>query len=306
MDYEFYTADAFTSEPYQGAQIAVIPYAEGLTPAQMQRIASEFNLSETVFVFRSAERPDVRRLRIFSPTAEIDFAGHPIIAAGHVLASIGDVPLEGRHTRLVFEQNTGPIEVHVTRDEDQPALVQFQMRVRPRTDHFVPPPSELAGILGLEPDDFFHPTFKPLLVSCDGAYLVLPLRSYAAVRKAEFSSRHWSNSSAPSMLASQILLFSSQASTRSASFHGRLVGRSIGVNEDPPIGSSIPAFASYLCAHDHVLPGTHVFSIERGTREKRLSILHVEMENKGLEELGVRVGGPAVLISRGTLTAPPA
>lgn len=304
MEYEFHTADAFTSERYQGAQIAVIPRADGLDAAQMQRIAAEFNLSETVFVFRVASRPDARRLRIFSPTAEIDFAGHPIIAAAHVLASIGDIRLAEPHTQIVFEQNAGPVDVHVTRHDDEPLLVQFQLRVRPRTDHFVPSRGELATILGLDPDDITGQPYKPLLVSCGRPYLVIPLRSRAAVRKAAFSYRHYTASSAPSMMAREMLLFATQAADRSANFHARLVGPEIGVNEDPPIGSSIPAFAGQLCAHDHVRPGTHTFAAERGTRETRLSVLHVEMENKGREELGVRVGGPAVLVSRGTLIAP--
>jgi len=304
MDYEFHTVDVFTRERYQGAQIAVIPHAEGLDSSQMQRISAELNLSETVFVTRIDGRPDARRLRVFSPLAEVEFAGHPIIAAGWVLAQTGDLELGARPTQVVFEQNTGPVRVHVTGDEGEPRLVQFEVSVKPRTDHFVPPRSELATILGIDADDITSEPFKPLLVACDQPYLVIPLRSYEAVRKAEFSYRHWSASSAPSMMAREMLLFSKRTAVRGADFHARLVGPSIGVNDDPPIGSAIPTFAAYLCAHEHVRSGTHAFTCERGTPATRVSVLDVEMQNEGREELGVRVGGPAVRVSSGRLVAP--
>jgi trans-2,3-dihydro-3-hydroxyanthranilate isomerase len=302
--YDFYTADAFTDQPYHGAQIAVLPHAEGLSDDQMQRIAGEFNLSETVFVFSVEDDPNARRLRIFSPHREIDFAGHPIVATGHVLATIGDVSLDQVHNRLEFRQNAGPITVHVTRHEGRPLMIQFELSARPRTDRFVPTTGEIATILGISPDDVGAAQYDPLLVASDQPYLVVPLRSYEAVRRAVFSYRHWNSSSAPSMMAREMLLFSLQTAHTGADFHGRLVGPDVGINDDPPIGSAIPAFASYLCAHDHVREGTYSFTAERGTPQSRLSLLHVEMDHKNQEELSVRVGGPAVMISQGKLIAP--
>ncbi len=89
MEYDFYTADVFTNTAFEGAQIAVIPNAKGLGNDLMQKIANEFNLSETIFVFPSDKKSATRRMKIFSPSGEIDFAGHPIIATAFVLVSIG-------------------------------------------------------------------------------------------------------------------------------------------------------------------------------------------------------------------------
>jgi len=306
MQLAFYTADAFTNRPFQGAQIAVLPDACGLETWQMQRIATEFNLSETVFVFPVEGEPKTRRLRIFSPLREIDFAGHPIIAAAHILASIGNIPLEAKHTLVRFEQNTGAVDVHITEHEGAPLLVQFAVRTHPTTDRFVPPVEEIAEFLSLEISDIDTHQYHCMLSACDQPYLIVPLRSYDSVRKASFNQRAWSYSSAPSMMAREILAFSPQAADSTASFHGRLFGPEIGVKEDPPIGSSMPAFASYLCAHPQVQKGTYAFVIERGTVDQRQSLLHVEMDNKGGDELDVRMGGPAVLVSQGTILAPEA
>ncbi|MDD5274416.1 MAG: PhzF family phenazine biosynthesis isomerase, partial [Methylovulum sp.] len=79
-DYHYYIADVFTRQIFNGAQIAVFPYAEALSRQQMQKVASELNLSETVFVKKHDKRTGRRVMRVFSPQREIDFAGHPIIA----------------------------------------------------------------------------------------------------------------------------------------------------------------------------------------------------------------------------------
>ena len=90
MEYDFYTADVFTNTAFEGAQIAVIPNAVGLDHSLMQKIANEFNLSETIFVFSCGEKSAILRMKIFSPSGEIDFAGHPIIATAFILVSIGE------------------------------------------------------------------------------------------------------------------------------------------------------------------------------------------------------------------------
>lgn len=105
VNIDFYTAEAFTERPFHGAQIAVFPEAGALSEAQMQRLAAEMNLSETVFVTgREGER---FFLRVFSPLKEVEFAVHPIIATGHVLASLGLVDLEESPRRIEFVGQSG-------------------------------------------------------------------------------------------------------------------------------------------------------------------------------------------------------
>lgn len=301
MELQYYTADAFTRERFHGAQVAVVPEATGLADEQMQRIAAEFNLSQTVFVFPGEEAQPSRRLRIFSPNKEQGFAGHPIIATAHVLAESGSLPLAEGDTRLRLEQAAGAIEVSIRAHGGKPEAVQFGVEVRPTIDRFVPAPQELADFLGLRVAEVTkRGAFAPLMVACDQPYLVVPVANLSALERARFHYENWSQTSAPSMLAREIALFCQGAHTR-ADFHVRLVGPGIGPGEDPPIGAFIPAFAAYLCAHQHIRKGTYAFTVERGQPDTRLSLLDIEMDNKGKSNLKVRIGGSAVTVSKGTL-----
>ena len=304
MEYSFFTADVFTDRAFDGAQIAVIPNAKGLNNTVMQKIANEFSLSETVFVSPLDRAPLEYRMKIFSPSGEIDFAGHPIIATAYILALTGEIPLTGEHTQIILEQNTGPIKVDITEKSGKPVLIQFSHKPEPVVDRFVPREQEIADFLDLQIVDIETKKYQPLMVSCGFPYLIVPLKSYDAVRSASFNYSSWSQGIAPSTSAQEILLFSSQTASKSSDFHGRLVGPNIGIREDPPIGSSMPAFTSYLCAHSSIRPGTYTFAIDRGTEQNRRSLLHIEMDNKGKNQLTIRVGGQAVLVSEGKIQVP--
>ena len=127
MPYKYFIADVFTEEPFNGAQIAVFPHADDLDQTQMQLIARELNLSETAFVFSPVNGAANRRIRIFTPHAEIDFAGHPVIAVAHVLSTIREIEPENDQTNVVFEQNTGPVEVNITHYPYRSDLIQFRL-----------------------------------------------------------------------------------------------------------------------------------------------------------------------------------
>ena len=300
MNYKYYIADVFTDRIFQGAQIAVFPKAEGLNKDTMQRIAKEMNLSETVFVF-DEEGANHFRLRTFSPKQELEFGGHPMIAAAWVLTSNGDLQLSGEHTPLVFEQNTGPINVYVTTEDGQPKLVQFTMPVSATVDRFVPTDKELAAILSLDTAELENKKFDPMLISCGKNYLIIPVNIYQTVRKARFNFNAWSGSSAPSTLAREILLVTPTSGAGMSDFHARMVGPDISQAEDPPIGTALPAFTAYLCQHKHISKGTYVFSIDRGMESTRRSELNIEMDNKPDNELVIRVGGPAILVAEGQI-----
>ncbi len=149
----FFTADVFTSTPFGGNQLAVFPTADGLDERKMQQIAQEFNLSETVFVFPPADPAHTRRLRIFTPAAELPFAGHPTIGAAHVLAAIGDLPLTGDLTRIVFEEGVGPVPVSIRAEHGRPVSAELTAAVAPSFGPAAPPLEELAAMLSLDEAD---------------------------------------------------------------------------------------------------------------------------------------------------------
>ncbi|MGJ8652491.1 MAG: PhzF family phenazine biosynthesis protein [Opitutaceae bacterium] len=300
MQIEYYTAEAFTEHPFHGAQITVFPEAKGLNLRQMQKLAAEMNLSETVFV--TAQRDNSFAIRVFSPLKEIEFAGHPMIATGHVLASLGKIDLATSPGKATFQLHSGPVDLLVHGTPGKPELIQFSMTASAKFDYLTPPESEIAESLGIEVDDICTDTFRPIMATRDQTYLIVPVKSFNAVRKAVFNHRLWTHSSA--MMVSEILLFSSDTEEPQHDFHGRLLGPDIGVREDPPIGSSMPVFTSYLHQQSNSPEGSRSFSIERGTLETRQSILNVEAHNDGSESLSIKVGGPAIAISQGAILVP--
>lgn len=304
MKYNYYMADAFTRKIFSGAQIAVFPYAGSLNKEQMQLVARELNLSETVFVKKRDNQTGKFVMRIFSPQREIDFAGHPIIATAFVLASIGAIELKSVITPVVFQQNAGEIEVNITGEKGMPTFVQFTRKVSAIIDRFAPTSEELASFLAIEPAEIDHKKYSARLVSCGFPYLVVPVWNYETVRKAKFNYATWSQSAAPQTAAQEILLVSPKTPFVDSDFHARLLGPRIGINEDPPVGSAMPAFASYLCSFEHLKKGTYTFAVDRGEENNRRSVLNLEMDHKGAEFLTIRVGGEAVMVAEGLMNIP--
>ena len=312
MNYVYFTADVFTNRIFNGAQIAVFPNADGLDDLRMQSIAREMNLSETVFVIhngsengsRYGNENGSRKIRVFSPLSEIDFAGHPIIAAAFVLASCGDIKLTEQFTPVVFEQKSGPVSVNITSENGEPVLVQFTCRTSSTVDHFAPTEEELSNFLSIKISEIDRKKFSTRLVSCGFPYLIVPVRDYETVRKAKFNYSAWSQSIAPQTAAQEILMFSAKTPFNDSDFNARLFGPRIGVNEDPPVGNAMPAFSSYLCSFDQFRKGTYTFAVDRGDANSRRSVINLEMDNSGKEMLTLRVGGEAVMVAQGTMMIP--
>lgn len=301
MAYEFHTVDVFTRERFSGAQIAVVPEADGLDGKSMQLLAREFNLSESVFALPASDGDSNGRLRIFTPKGEIDFAGQALLAAVHVMAKAGVLPLNGRRNHFAFELNNGSVNITVDREDDESVFVQFSTTVKSRIDEYVPEHEELAEILSLTVKDIGCMKYRVLHSIAGINYLMVPIRRFECVRRAVFDLKAWGRSSVPAMMVQSIVLFTNHAEDRTADFHVRLMGPDIGVREDPPIGAAIPAFTAYLCAHKHLARGTHTYVAERGLKSTRQSLLSVEMDHNGEEVIPLRVGGPAVMVSSGVI-----
>lgn len=304
MKYNYYIADVFTRQIFSGAQIAVFPNAEGLSQTQMQLVARELNLSETVFVFHPNTQSTMRVMRIFSPLTELDFAGHPVIATAFVLASCGELRLDAPTTSIIFQQYAGPLEVNVTADNGNPSFIQFTRRISSIIDRFAPSDDELARFLSIEVSELDHKKYSTRLVSCGLPYLVVPVWQYETVRNAKFNDAAWNQSSAPQTAAQEILLFSPKTPFTDSDFNVRLLGSRISAYEDPPVGNAMPAFASYLCSFDFMQKGTYTFAVDRGDNQHRRSVLNLEMDHKGEKLLTIRVGGSAVMVAEGVMTVP--
>lgn len=300
MNYTYYITDVFTNQVFNGAQVAVFPDAEGLNKLQMSLISRELNLTETVFLSKIENKENHFVMKMFSPAGEIDTAGHPIIAAAYTLGSCNKLAINDNYTPIVFHQNAGEIQGNVTFVDNKPSFVQYSRTVSPIVDYFTPTEAELSTFLGIDAAYIDNKKYSTRLVSCGVPYLVVPTFYYETLREAKFDFTAWSQSIAPQTAAQEILLVSPKTPSQDADFAVRLMGPNIAFNEDPPVGSSIPALAAFLCSFDHMQKGTYTFSVQRGDKKTRRSIINLEMDHKGEDTLNLRVGGEAVMVAEGT------
>jgi trans-2,3-dihydro-3-hydroxyanthranilate isomerase len=299
----FYTADVFTGEMFGGNQLAVFPAATGLVTRLMQAIAKELNLSETVFVFPPDDSTHTRKLRIFTPGSELPFAGHPTLGTAFVLASIGEVALDGASTQIVFEEGVGPISVTITAEGGCPAYCELTVARLPEFGPPPPPMNEIAAVLSLGPDEIRRDSFSPRGVSCGLPFFLVPLRDEGALTRARPDLSVWERSFS-SWWAPHLYPFVEVTGGNGASIRARMFAPAMGIVEDPASGAAVAALAGYLAATRPPGNGTLRWVVDQGSEMGRPSRLHVECDREGDRITAVRVGGSAVMVAEGTLAVP--
>jgi trans-2,3-dihydro-3-hydroxyanthranilate isomerase len=300
VDYRYILADVFTETIFGGNQLAVLPDARGLTAERMQAITREFNLSETVFVLPPEDPGNTRRLRIFTPGFEVPFAGHPTVGTAYVLAAIGDVPLAGATTRIVFEEGVGAVRVAIQARGGRPVAAQLTAAQLPSAGPEPPAAEELARVLGLGPSEILADGGdRPAAYSAGVPFLFVPLRDQAAVDRARIDAAAWQRSLAQSW-APHVYVFAYQQSEGGGRVYSRMFAPAMNIPEDPATGAAAAALAGYLGRRD-MAPGTRHWSIAQGVAMGRPSTIAVEFDNTGGAIAEVRVGGAAVLLGEGVL-----
>jgi trans-2,3-dihydro-3-hydroxyanthranilate isomerase len=307
MRCRFITVDVFTSRPLEGNPLAVFPDARGLSDALMQRIAREMNLSETVFVLPPDEPQNTRCLRIFTPKAELPFAGHPTVGAAYALAALGEIPLTGEETRIVFEEGVGPVPVLIRSEAGRPRrpiFTQLSVARLPEAGPTPPGAGELAEMLSLPPEDVLSDgEDHPQGFSCGNPFLFIPLRSRDALRRARLRIDIWEDVLLGGW-AREVFLMCREPELPGSHLRARMFMAELGTGEDPATGSAVSALGGYLGIRAPERDGTLKWVVEQGFEMGRPSLLHLEVDKKDGEITGVRVGGSSVLVSEGTMAVP--
>jgi trans-2,3-dihydro-3-hydroxyanthranilate isomerase len=298
--FRYCTADVFTDIPFGGNQLAVFPDAREIPEHRLLDVAREFNYSETTFVYPATDPKHTRRVRIFTPGGEVPFAGHPTVGTAHVLAAIGEIPLTGETTRVVFEEGVGPVPVAIRSQDGRPTFAQLSVAKLPEIGP--PPPSreELAAMLSLETEDLLDGDWAPQALSCGLPFLFVPLRDRAAVTRSRVRLEPWERSLAGSW-ADMVFVFAQEGERAGSDVHGRMFAPGISVPEDPATGSANAALAGYLAARDGRKEGTLRWIVEQGFAMGRPSMLEVEADLSQGSVTAVRVGGASVLVCEGTM-----
>jgi PhzF family phenazine biosynthesis protein len=276
--------DAFTSKPLEGNPAAVVD-GEGLDGEVMQRIALNQKLSETVFLLPPEDGANHARLRIFTPGVELPFAGHPTIAAAHILVSEGIVTLkEGEALRL--ETGAGLIPVAVSAAPPNYTMTQRAPSFRKSEVTN----AAIASWVGLREEDIAGSTW----VDTGFEWLIARVASIAAVERAAVNTA--------AIGKGEVSIFCTEAADPQASVRVRTFAPAAGIPEDPVTGSSNGCIAA-LIARDGLLPaadGELRYVAEQGIEMGQPGRVYLRVT--GIPDaLGVEVGGNAVTVLRGEL-----
>ncbi|MFZ1467536.1 MAG: PhzF family phenazine biosynthesis protein [Paracoccaceae bacterium] len=289
----FHTLDVFTTTPFAGNPLAVVLNAKDLTTAQMQTIAREFNLSETIFVQPPANPAHTAKVRIFFPTAEIPFAGHPTIGCAILLAE--DTHQGDFETLITLEEEAGLVPVTIRRQGAE-ITAEFTAPVIPYPTSHQPDLALLAAALDLMPADLGP--HKPGVHEGGPRFLYAPIKTLQALAKARPIEPHWSALMAAAQVDSAYLY------TAADDYRARMFSPTAGIPEDPATGSATAILASQLLVNGALPNGTTTLHLRQGIEMGRPSGLRLTVDVADGALQAVRIAGSAVRIGQGELRIP--
>ncbi len=293
MPLPYYILDVFTDTPYAGNPLAVVMDGDGVETARMQAIAREFNLSETVFVQKSENPGHRARLRIFTPTRELPFAGHPTVGTGALLATL-DAEVDGEDDRLiVVEEGVGPVRIGVRLGEAAPYaefdIPKLPVRVDMKEDR-----SAMSSAIGLMPNELNFDNHRPSIFNAGLDFTYLPVRDEAALARANpvaaLCKTAFGNGAA-------LYLYTRHGK----GFAARMFDPAAGIPEDPATGSAAAGFTGVVHRFDAMKDGLNRITVLQGREMGRPSRIDLEITLSAGELKAVRVGGHAVVVARGEL-----
>jgi trans-2,3-dihydro-3-hydroxyanthranilate isomerase len=292
LRYRYYICDVFTETLFGGNPLAVLPDARGLGDEQMQRIAREFNFSESTFVFPPEDGGD-RRVRIFTPKVEVPFAGHPNIGTAFVLAHTGE--LDGRD-EVVFEEAAGRVPVSVSREGGR---IRCELAA-PETLTLSEPASVelIAAALSLEPDDIVTESHLPQAASVGLPFVMAELPDTDTLARARINAEMFD------VLAEQGLPPDIHMYVRDDGEYdvrARMFAPLDGVPEDPATGSANCALAALLAHYAPEQSGHFDWRILQGAEMGRPSVLEARAEKRDGRVTGSWIGGETVAFADGWL-----
>lgn len=291
MKLNYVLLDVFTTERLKGNPLAVVLKADGLLDDQMQAIAAEFNLSETVFIQKAQSERHAAAVRIFTPTVELPFAGHPTVGAAVVLG------LQNRSSAVRLEEKVGVITCVIERVEKEIGLARFALPRLPEEAGKAPSVEAIAATLGLEPDEIGCGPYQPALFSAGVPYYLLPVRDAAALKRIRLERRGWDETYPVGR--GSIYVFTLTPDERGNEFAARMFAPGAGQGEDPATGSAAAALIGLVARHTD--NGQHEFRLRQGHEMGRPSLITLQLRKDDDKLTHGGIGGHAVVVGEGVL-----
>ena len=287
--YAFQTVDVFTQTRFGGNQLAVVTDARGLSDAEMQALAAEFNYSETTFVLPPADPAHDAQVRIFNRTYEMPFAGHPNVGTAFVLAR------ERGGDAFVFEEKSGLVKVRIMRDADGAVQGATIAAPQPLSRGVSPKIADVAACVGITAQDIVTTTHAPVVASVGVTFLLVEVTGAALSRASPDRAAFQRLRDATPEMAGRLSIHL-YARDGGDALRARMFSPLAGTWEDPATGSANAALAALLVD----LAGSEQaeFIVRQGVEMGRASTLSLRAWRA---EDGVRsdVGGTCVPVFEG-------
>lgn len=295
MKRRYVTLDVFTGRRFAGNPLAVVLDAEGLDTAAMQRIAREFNLSETVFVQPPSDPTHKADIRIFVPTRELPFAGHPTVGTAVLLAL-----RDGQGGDFTLAEKVGPVPCHVTLSSADHGEATFTLPRLPADIGTPPVDTAIAAALGLTVADIGFENHRPTMFSAGLGFTCVPVRDLATMGRVAIDLSQWSKGIGPADHP-DAFIYTRETAALGHHYHARMFAPEMGVPEDPATGSAVAAFAGVIMQFDKPGDGQHTLIIEQGYEMGRPSQITLGLEVVDGNLVSATIGGPAIIVSEGML-----
>ena len=293
----FAVYDVFTDTPFAGNPLAVVFDSDALSDAQMQTIAREFNLSETVFIRSAVKTRRAAAIRIFTPAKELPFAGHPTIGAAVALAESEYGRSEAKDMVFVLDASIGPVRCGVKIPADGATFAEF---ITPRLAQPAgrdPSIAAAAHAIGLKPEEVGFNAHRPTVFSVGVPFVMIPVVDAAALARAKPCDEPQSLE----LGASELYVYTRGERDAPHAFRARMFAPEIGIAEDPATGGAAAAFAGVLARFEDLPDGWHSLPILQGVEMGRPSLIGLDVQIENGVLAGARIAGKAVKISEGVL-----
>jgi trans-2,3-dihydro-3-hydroxyanthranilate isomerase len=301
MKRRFVTLDVFTSQRFAGNPLAVVLDAEGLDTAAMQTIAREFNLSETVFVLPPTDAAHKADLRIFVPTRELPFAGHPTVGTAVLLGLI-----DGHGGSFTLAEKIGPVpcrvEIAGKETGEQLGEATFTLPRLPAELESPAPDAAIAAALGLLEADIGCGNHRPGVFSAGVGFTCVPVRDLAAMARIRLDMARWADGIRPADHP-DAFVYTKETTTAGHHYHARMFAPEMGIPEDPATGAAVAAFTGAIMRFDKPADGHHDLVIEQGYEMGRPSQIRLGLEVRNGTLVSATIGGAAIIVSEGHLHA---
>ena len=289
----FYILDVFAEEKYAGNQLAVIRDARRLSDDQMQKITREMNFSETTFILSDEPRDGGYDVRIFTPKAELPFAGHPTLGTAYTIQK--EIIKESINT-VILNLKVGQIPV-IFNYEGKNKVILWMKQIEPSFGEIIEP-AIISQVLGID-EKYLDERFPVQEVSTGMFFIIVPLKRLAVVKRAQIARDKYFELIEKTQ-AKAILIFCPETYNQDNNLNVRVFCDYYGIPEDPATGSGNGCLAGYLAKYRYFGISHVDIRVEQGYEIGRPSLLYLRVEDHN-GRIDVSVGGKVAMVANGEL-----